>query len=96
MPRGVATAIFAPVIGEVSEDLIERAPEIVEPLLAKNPLGRSGFPSDIANAALWLASSEANWVTGQAIVVDGGLLAGRSWSEGLQRTEEFKEGFQLA
>ena len=38
------------------------------------PLGRSGEGLDIANAALWLASDESAFVTGQAIVVDGGWV----------------------
>jgi NAD(P)-dependent dehydrogenase (short-subunit alcohol dehydrogenase family) len=46
-------------------ELIERAPEIAEPWLAEEtPLGRAGFPAEIANAALWLASSEASRETG--------------------------------
>jgi NAD(P)-dependent dehydrogenase (short-subunit alcohol dehydrogenase family) len=40
------------------------------------PLGRLGQPSEIADAALWLLSSRASFVTGQAICVDGGLLIG--------------------
>lgn len=36
------------------------------------PLGRLGRPEDIANAMLYLASDEAAWVTGHALVVDGG------------------------
>jgi hypothetical protein len=52
------------------------APDIVEPWLAEVlPQGRSGFPADIANAALWLASSEPSFVTGQALVVDVGLTS---------------------
>jgi NAD(P)-dependent dehydrogenase (short-subunit alcohol dehydrogenase family) len=45
------------------------------------PLGRSGLPADIANAALWLASDESSYVTGQSIIVDGGLTAGRNIAE---------------
>lgn len=39
-----------------------------------HPVGRAGEPEDIANAALWLASDESTFVTGQAIVVDGGWV----------------------
>ena len=41
--------------------------------IARNvPLGRPGYPQDIANAALYLASDEASWVNGAVLVVDAG------------------------
>ena len=40
-----------------------------------HPLGRLGLPSDIANGFLFLASDEAEWVTGTALTIDGGLTA---------------------
>jgi NAD(P)-dependent dehydrogenase (short-subunit alcohol dehydrogenase family) len=96
-PAAVPTAIFAAVLPDLPRDLIERAPEIVEPWAAEDkPLGRAGLPSDIANAALWLASSESSWVTGQAIVVDGGLTVGRSWSQSLHRIDQLRERFRSA
>lgn len=45
-------------------------------LLSKVPLGRVGQPRDVANAALFLASDEASYITGTTLYVDGGWLAG--------------------
>jgi 3-oxoacyl-[acyl-carrier protein] reductase len=42
-------------------------------LLAQTPLRRFGTPEDIANAALFLASDEAAYITGAALNVDGGM-----------------------
>ena len=43
--------------------------------VARHAAGRLGTPADIANAAVWLASDAAAFVTGQTITVDGGLVA---------------------
>lgn len=53
-------------------------PERLAKLTALHPLGRLGEPDDIAAAALFLASDEAGWITGQAIAVDGGFTAGHA------------------
>lgn len=66
-PGFVATPLIAPILRDT-----ERA----EALARLHPLGRIGSPEDIANMAVFLASSEASWITGQAIAVDGGLSAG--------------------
>ena len=47
-----------------------------ERIAASMPLARLGEPEDIANAALYLASDLASWVTGHTLVVDGGALLG--------------------
>ena len=43
--------------------------------LARHAVGRFGAPDDIAKAVMWLASDEAQFVTGQTLTVDGGLTA---------------------
>ncbi len=51
-------------------------PELVKSRLVNaQPIPRAGLPEDIANAALWLASDESSFVTGQMIIVDGGWMA---------------------
>jgi NAD(P)-dependent dehydrogenase (short-subunit alcohol dehydrogenase family) len=44
-------------------------------LFAKHPMGRIGKPEEMARAALYLASEEASFVTGHALLVDGGYTA---------------------
>lgn len=45
--------------------------------MSRHPLGRNGQPEDVVNALLFLASSEASWITGTVLPVDGGVMAGR-------------------
>ena len=49
-------------------------PEVKEAVLAKIPMSRIGKPSDIAYAALFLASDQASYITGQVLTVDGGMV----------------------
>jgi len=44
---------------------------------ARHPLGRLGVPEDVAQAALFLASDAAAWITGETLVIDGGSLVRR-------------------
>jgi NAD(P)-dependent dehydrogenase (short-subunit alcohol dehydrogenase family) len=58
------------------QERVEREPDVFERLVKWYPLRRVGTPEDVANAALFLASDEASWITGTVLRVDGGLLAG--------------------
>jgi NAD(P)-dependent dehydrogenase (short-subunit alcohol dehydrogenase family) len=53
-------------------------PLVLERLSKLYPLGRIGEPEDVAAAVVFLASDDARWITGSVLVVDGGLMAGRS------------------
>lgn len=56
----------------------QRDPDILERVARWYPLGRIGDPEDVAEAALFLASSEAAWISGAVLPVDGGLTAGNA------------------
>lgn len=75
-PEGIRVNAIAPVMGETG--MLERfmgcedTPENRARFLATIPLGRLSQPRDIANAALYLASDEADFITGVILEVDGG------------------------
>lgn len=51
--------------------------------IARHPVGRMGQPKDIANAVLWLASDQSQYVNGACITVDGGMTAASPLNPGL-------------
>lgn len=71
--RNVRANCVAP--GYIETQMTEVLPQQVkEEILKKVPLGRIGQPRDIAHAALYLAADLSNYVTGQVIAVDGGMV----------------------
>ena len=70
--RGVRANVVAP--GYVSTRLTEViAGELKEQMLAATPLGRFGDPEDVAAAVRFLCSDDASFITGDVLLVDGGL-----------------------
>ena len=73
--KGAKVRVNAIAPGFIRTPMTEKVPEkILEAMISKTLLGRMGEPEDIANAALWLASDAASFVTAQVISVDGGLV----------------------
>ncbi len=71
-PKGVRVNAIAP--GQVWTPMVENVgPELREKRRKASPLGTEGEGWDVGWAAVFLASDEARWVTGQTLVVDGGL-----------------------
>jgi NAD(P)-dependent dehydrogenase (short-subunit alcohol dehydrogenase family) len=77
-PGLIATNIFASSMGVPSQIGETRLDAIAEASKHSQPIPRGGRPRDIAEAALYLASDGAGFVTGQALVVDGGITLGPS------------------
>ncbi len=74
-PDRIRVCIINPVAGDtplLGEFMGEDTPELRAKFVSSIPLGRLSKPLDIANAALWLASDEAEFITGTCIEVDGG------------------------
>lgn len=73
-PHGVRVNALAP--GPIATEHVERFfadPEARRARLRRIPLGRFGTPDDAASLACFLASDSSAWITGQVIVVDGGI-----------------------
>ncbi len=75
-PGLIATNIFANAFGMPSQLAESRIEAIAEATKQSQPIPRGGRARDIAEAALYLASDGASFVTGHALVVDGGLTLG--------------------
>jgi 3-oxoacyl-[acyl-carrier protein] reductase len=70
--RGVRANVVAP--GYVSTRLTDVLPqEAQDAMLGATPLGRLGDPEDVAGAVRFLCSDEASFITGEVLLVDGGL-----------------------
>ena len=71
--KGVRVNAIAP--GFIATDMIDSVPEkVIEAMVAKTPLARTGKPEDIANAYVFLSSDMASFISGTTISVDGGLV----------------------
>ena len=58
----------------VTDGLVEMGQEYMDQMASSIPAGRLGTVADIGNAALFFATDEASYITGQTLVVDGGQI----------------------
>lgn len=76
--KGVRVNCIAPgtIRTPIWDARVERDPGVFAKVARWYPLGRVGEPEDVARAAVFLCSSDAAWITGVTLPVDGGLTAG--------------------
>jgi NAD(P)-dependent dehydrogenase (short-subunit alcohol dehydrogenase family) len=76
-PHGIRVNALGPgtILTELAKGAVLGNAEAEAKILSRTPLGRLGEPGEVAKAALFLASDDASYVTGQALYPDGGRLA---------------------
>lgn len=74
-PRGIRVNAICPghIVTERMQSYWDKNPELHGMIAAQYPVGRTGTPDDIAHAVRFLCSDEAAFITGHALVVDGGM-----------------------
>ncbi|MCY4426404.1 MAG: glucose 1-dehydrogenase [Halieaceae bacterium] len=80
-PGAIATGIFGRGAGLDSDAADATSDKVRSALKKAQPLGRAGTPEDVANAVIFLASDEAGFITGRDLVIDGGAIAGRPYTQ---------------
>ncbi|NWG44934.1 MAG: glucose 1-dehydrogenase [Alphaproteobacteria bacterium] len=94
-PGFIITAIFARGLGFGQEDAERTYDMLRKGASEAQAIGRPGEPRDIAEAALYLASDNSGFVTGQALVVDGGLTTGLAGPRRLDRMRPLFEALGI-
>ncbi|WP_421989857.1 SDR family NAD(P)-dependent oxidoreductase [Qipengyuania sp.] len=75
--QGIRSNVISPGVVEtpMMKQQMETMPELRQLLLERHPIGRLGSPEEIAEAAAWILSDAASFMTGSDVSVDGGYLA---------------------
>jgi NAD(P)-dependent dehydrogenase (short-subunit alcohol dehydrogenase family) len=75
--KGIRVNAVCPAVIETPmADRLFGGPEVQKWVLGLHPIGRFGQSLEVAEAVVWMCSSEASFMTGQSLVLDGGFLAG--------------------
>jgi NAD(P)-dependent dehydrogenase (short-subunit alcohol dehydrogenase family) len=80
-PGAIATGILAKAMGLSAQAADNKAEMLRGVFKSAQPIPRAGVPDDIAHAAAFLASDESSFINGADLVIDGGVIGGRNWSQ---------------
>jgi NAD(P)-dependent dehydrogenase (short-subunit alcohol dehydrogenase family) len=89
-PGAIATGILAKALGAETARAEQATDKIKEFYAKAQPIPRAGIPDDIAQCVLWLASDRSTFVNGTDIVVDGGVIGGRNYSQHQEGLKQVK------
>lgn len=92
-PKGIRVNAICPghIVTEKLEQMWKKNSERHAFFVDQYPIGRTGVPDDIANAVRFLCSDEASFITGHALVVDGGLTIQLQEDFGIQQSRYARE-----
>ncbi|MFZ5814921.1 MAG: SDR family NAD(P)-dependent oxidoreductase [Bacillota bacterium] len=73
-PIATVNVVSPGLIGDTPFHQIHSTPERFEAVKRSIPMGREGFPADVAHVVCFLASEQAGWITGETVEINGGAL----------------------
>ena len=94
-PGAITTGILAKALGVETQRAETLTKEIGEVYAKAQPIPRAGIPDDIAQCVAWLASDRSTFVNATDIVVDGGAIGGRNYSQHQDGLKQLKSAFGL-
>ena len=94
-PGAIATGIIAKALGMDAGKADSIAGKIGEGFAKAQPIPRTGITDDIAQCVIWLASDRSSFVNGIDVVVDGGMIGGRMYSQHQEGIKQMKAALGL-
>lgn len=94
-PGAIATGIIAKALGMETAKADGIAEHMKGGFAKAQPIPRAGITDDIAQCAVWLASDRSSFVNGIDIVVDGGMIGGRMYSQHQESLKQLKSALGI-